>query len=307
MNKITLDDLTLKEGDNSRFIVLDGGRITHPSEFDGVIITGPPAAGKGTKTPIFQDIFKEYGTDLTHLSTGDVLRELVSDARKKIPKLYKYIEGVIDFDNRDFQYFYNFLRKTEKFKPAELGTLALALNVKYIMDRGELVDDNIMTAAVAERIGSDDKIESIKPLYDGFPRTKKQIDLMSDMLGKEGRRVDLIIMAYGDNKKSVLRALGRRICPNDGTVYNVAVNGQEPKDGKYCHKCNSEVVQRKDDLKIVDRILTYEQNTAPAISYMINKFKVPVLLSNVLNVKLGQNLAEEIRKMEKPVIKEFYK
>ena len=91
----------------------------------GVILVGPPGAGKGTQAPKLKDELCAC-----HLSTGDLLRAAVSNG-------------------------------------TELGKQA-----KAIMDRGDLVSDDIVNGIVAEAIDSNECSKGF--ILDGYPRTVEQ-------------------------------------------------------------------------------------------------------------------------------------
>lgn len=91
----------------------------------GVILVGPPGAGKGTQAPKLKDELCAC-----HLSTGDLLRSAVS-------------------------------------RGTELGKQA-----KAVMDRGDLVSDEIVNGIVAEAIESSECEKGF--ILDGYPRTVEQ-------------------------------------------------------------------------------------------------------------------------------------
>ena len=93
----------------------------------GIILVGPPGAGKGTQAPKLKDEICAC-----HLSTGDLLRSAVS-------------------------------------RGTELGKKA-----KVIMDKGELVSDDIVNGIISEAIDSDECLNGF--ILDGYPRTVKQAE-----------------------------------------------------------------------------------------------------------------------------------
>ena len=65
----------------------------------------------------------------------------------------------------------------------ELGKAA-----KEYMDRGDLVPDEVIVGAIAERIDSTEAADGF--ILDGFPRTVPQAEALAAKLGELGRRAD---------------------------------------------------------------------------------------------------------------------
>ncbi len=62
---------------------------------------------------------------------------------------------------------------------------------KAIMDRGDLVPDDVMVEIIAERIGHSDSARGF--ILDGFPRTVAQAEALDDLLAKKGLDLDAVI------------------------------------------------------------------------------------------------------------------
>ena len=67
----------------------------------------------------------------------------------------------------------------------------LGLQAKEIMDRGELVSDDIILGMIAERMDSPDCANGV--ILDGFPRTVAQADGLAAMLDARGWGLDHVI------------------------------------------------------------------------------------------------------------------
>jgi len=65
-----------------------------------------------------------------------------------------------------------------------------------IMDRGELVPDDIMIEIIADRIGRDDAAKGF--ILDGFPRTVAQAEALETLLDKHGMSLDAVIQIAVD-------------------------------------------------------------------------------------------------------------
>jgi len=62
---------------------------------------------------------------------------------------------------------------------------------KAIMDRGDLVSDDIVVGIIGERYDQPDCAKGA--VFDGFPRTIPQAEALDAMLAKRGRKIDLVI------------------------------------------------------------------------------------------------------------------
>ncbi len=83
----------------------------------------------------------------------------------------------------------------------------LGREVKEIMDRGDLVPDEITIRMICERLHEDDAGAGF--ILDGFPRNLAQAEALDDMLGEIGRALDAILFFDLDDATATERALGR--------------------------------------------------------------------------------------------------
>lgn len=73
----------------------------------------------------------------------------------------------------------------------------LGMRAKSVMERGELVPDDLMVGIVAERIRRPDCARGF--ILDGFPRTVAQAEALDDLLENDGTRLDSVIeIAVGE-------------------------------------------------------------------------------------------------------------
>ncbi len=68
----------------------------------------------------------------------------------------------------------------------------LGLEVKPIMERGDLVPDELMVALIRERLGEPDADGGF--VLDGFPRTLAQAEALDAMLRQIGRELDAVVV-----------------------------------------------------------------------------------------------------------------
>jgi adenylate kinase len=78
---------------------------------------------------------------------------------------------------------------------------------KAIMDRGDLVSDDVMIDIIADRIERPDSAKGF--ILDGFPRTIAQADALSDLLARKGVKLDAVIEIAVDDAMLRDRIAGR--------------------------------------------------------------------------------------------------
>lgn len=143
---------------------------------------------------------------------------------------------------------------------------ALGRQVQAIMDRGELVSDDIMIALIASRI---DHIAGAKGfILDGFPRTVPQAEALDAMLAAKGLRLDHVIEITVDEAVLVDRISGRFSCAGCGASYHERYN--RPRRDGVCDFCGgTNLVHRADDRPetVRARLAAYRQQTAPILPY----------------------------------------
>jgi len=83
----------------------------------------------------------------------------------------------------------------------------VGLRAKAIMDRGELVPDEVMVEIISDRIGQADTVKGF--ILDGFPRTIAQAEALTELLRKKGLRLDAVIEIAVDEEALKARIEGR--------------------------------------------------------------------------------------------------
>jgi adenylate kinase len=137
----------------------------------------------------------------------------------------------------------------------EIGRRARA-----VMDRGELVGDDVMIGIVRERLERADAIGGF--VLDGFPRTVAQASALDRiMFGRD----PLIVVDIVVPEAELVRRLGTRlICESCGA--NPLVGATEASS---CVKCGGRLVQRADDDQAVvrERLKVYHRMSKPLVEY----------------------------------------
>ena len=141
----------------------------------------------------------------------------------------------------------------------------LGLKAKAIIERGDLVPDELTIDLVRSRLSQDDCAKGY--LLDGFPRTIAQAEALKTMGPEIGRAVNLVVDITVPDEVLMERIAGRRVCPKCGASYNV--NTMKPAKEGICDRCGAELIQRKDDnpesFKI--RLDNYYAQTAPLVDF----------------------------------------
>jgi adenylate kinase len=83
----------------------------------------------------------------------------------------------------------------------------VGLKAKAIMDRGDLVPDDVVVGIVADRIAADDAKRGF--ILDGFPRTVRQAEAFDAMLADNGLQLDGVIEFKVDEAALVARIVRR--------------------------------------------------------------------------------------------------
>jgi adenylate kinase len=131
---------------------------------------------------------------------------------------------------------------------------------KAIMDRGELVGDDVMIGIVRDRLERDDAADGF--VLDGFPRTVAQASALDTIMAD---RDPLIVVDIEVPEAELVRRLGTRlICLDCGTTAPIAASA-----GAVCAKCGGKLVQRTDDNQsiVIERLKVYHRMSEPLVEY----------------------------------------
>jgi adenylate kinase len=143
---------------------------------------------------------------------------------------------------------------------------AFGKQAKDVMDRGELVSDEIIIGMISERIEEPDCQNGF--ILDGFPRTVPQAEALDQLLDSAGIGLDAVIEMRVPDELLVARITGRYTCAKCGAGYHDSF--QKPAVDGQCDKCGStEFVRRADDNEetVRSRLESYHAKTAPVLPY----------------------------------------
>jgi adenylate kinase len=141
----------------------------------------------------------------------------------------------------------------------------LGLRAKPIMERGELVPDDLVLSMVEDRISRPDCADGF--ILDGFPRTLPQAEKLDEILRRRFKTEPLVVHFIVDKNQLMRRLTGRRVCGIGGEIYNIY--DHPPKVSGHCDRDGGELIQRPDDREevIAERLAAYERQTRPLVDY----------------------------------------
>lgn len=161
---------------------------------------------------------------------------------------------------------------TEKFGIPQISTgdmlraavkaqTPLGKKAQAVIDRGDLVSDEIIISLVKHRITEADCKNGF--LCDGFPRTIAQ----ADALKNEQINLDAVVEIDVDHEEIIKRMDGRRVHAPSGRVYHTEYN--PPVAEGIDDETGEPLIQREDDKEetVRYRLNIYEEQTAPLKTY----------------------------------------
>ena len=92
----------------------------------------------------------------------------------------------------------------DMLRAARTSGSALGERVAGIMDRGELVSDEIVIDLIEEALPKAEAAGGA--IFDGFPRTVAQAEALDDMLAGRGARIDLVLRLKVDDEALLHRS-----------------------------------------------------------------------------------------------------
>ena len=159
----------------------------------------------------------------------------------------------------------------DMLRAARTSGTEMGKRVAEVMDRGQLVTDEIVIGLIREKLAEGGK----GFIFDGFPRTLAQADALGKLLDETGQGLDSVIEMQVDDEALVRRITGRFTCGNCGEVYHDET--RPTKVAGTCDVCGSTDLKRRaddneDSLKT--RLLEYYKKTSPLIGYYYAKGKL---------------------------------
>jgi len=177
------------------------------------------------------------------------------------------------------------------FRALKNAETPLAREVRDIMDRGQLVPDELTIRVVKERTAQDDCRDGY--ILDGFPRTPAQARSLEQLALEQDNTIIAVLI---DVPFELLekRMTGRRNCPVCNEIYNVYF--KPPRHDNVCDlHPQATLVQRADDNAetVRARLATYEEQTQPLIDY----YKAAGLLHVVDGTREPEEIYQDIERI----------
>jgi len=166
----------------------------------------------------------------------------------------------------------------------------LGKKAEEIMNRGDLVPDDIMLGLIKERLQKPDSDNGF--ILDGFPRTEVQAKSLDLHFAEMNIKDFNIVNIDADENEIIKRLNRRRVCKECGKIFSL----DEIEGLKTCPNCNSEnsFYLRDDDKEdvIKNRLEVFRANTVPVLNYYSNNRKI-VTVNGIGSIK---EINEEILK-----------
>ncbi|GMM92958.1 adenylate kinase [Qipengyuania sp. MTN3-11] len=140
----------------------------------------------------------------------------------------------------------------------------VGIKAKAVMEKGELVSDEIVSQLIDAELTAMGR--ETGAIFDGYPRTAAQAEMLDEILASHGRKLDHVIELEVDEDALVQRITGRFTCAACGEGYHDSF--KTPEVEGVCDKCGStEFKRRPDDNEetVRHRMEVYRSETAPIL------------------------------------------
>jgi adenylate kinase len=163
----------------------------------------------------------------------------------------------------------------------------LGLQAKAVMDRGELVSDDVVIGIVRERLERPDAADGF--VLDGFPRTVAQAVALDAIMKARDQQV-IVLDIVVPERELVRRLHSRRVCSEcgwisaEGTADDMSLSAatlsispaaadmesvRAQATQGVCRRCGGELAHRSDDSEDVvrERLKVYRRDTKPLVDF----------------------------------------
>ncbi len=133
-----------------------------------------------------------------------------------------------------------------------------------IMKAGKFFPDELMAEVLGEHMAAIPAERGL--IFDGYPRTARQADLLDELLAGQGRTLHHVIELVVDENALVARITGRYSCANCGEGYHDV--HKQPKVAGLCDVCGSTQFKRRPDDNeetVRTRMAEYRSKTEPIL------------------------------------------
>lgn len=139
---------------------------------------------------------------------------------------------------------------------------SLGLEVKKVMDAGQLVSDDLVIRLLQANID----LNASQYIFDGYPRNIAQVQTLDKEVLKGA--TSMVVYFEINMSKLVERLTNRRTCKDCGAIYNLI--SKKPKITGTCDQCGgTNLVQRADDKEdvITNRLKVFQDTVDPVLKY----------------------------------------
>jgi len=146
----------------------------------------------------------------------------------------------------------------------------LGLKAKELMDKGDLVPDELVNNIVAGKVSGEDCKNGF--ILDGYPRTVEQAGFLDKALEENGgRKITHVIQLKVPDEELKERILGRLIHKPSGRSYHTKFN--PPKEEMKDDLTGEPLIKRGDDNEesLGKRLAKYHEQTAPVVEHYTKK------------------------------------
>ena len=154
----------------------------------------------------------------------------------------------------------------EMLRSAISSGSGLGVRAKEVIDRGELISDDIIVKIVNARMDEDDCVNGV--ILDGFPRTVAQAEALDEMLAGKGLTLDHVIEIEVDEVALFARIKNRA--------------SERRRTGTARSDDSAEILRK--------RLEVYHQNSAPLLPY----YRAKGLLRSVDGMVSIESVATQI-------------
>jgi adenylate kinase len=171
---------------------------------------------------------------------------------------------------------------------------SLGIEAKRVIDKGELVPDNIMEEIIRDTLKEERNKNGF--ILDGFPRTVEQAKDLDNLLTELNMIQKKIVAITAHEKEIIKRLTTRRACKNCKQIFSLDEIGNSDS----CPNCGAKnsFYQRSDDKEdvIKKRLEVFNSTTKPVLDYYKEKDKV-IYVDGIGKVEeISQRIMKELER-----------
>lgn len=166
--------------------------------------------------------------------------------------------------------------------------------IQGLLKEGKLIPDEMISDMVKAWLHQNAAQEKTI-ILDGYPRTARQAELLTDLLKKHFPQLELHVVSLEISDNAIIQRISNRlVCENKTcqTVYTRTMLN----DTTTCQKCGCNLIQREDDQEAIvrQRLENYAKNNAPLVAF----YQTAQLPFHTLNVE-DKSMSEVFKNFEK--------